>query len=559
MKHSKLTKWLFRMTNSGRIVTLVAVSLSAGCALTSVADGAQQEKSTVNKLVIHADKGKEQISRNIYGHFSEHLGRCIYGGFWVGKPAEGRSDQARRSRAAIPNTRGIRNDVVEALRRIKIPVLRWPGGCFADEYHWKDGIGPREKRPTMVNTHWGGVTENNHFGTHEFLDLCEQLGCEPYICGNVGSGSVLEMQQWVEYITFDGKSPMADLRRKNGRDKPWKVKYWGVGNENWGCGGRMQPEYYADLYRRYATYLRNFGENRLFKIACGARKADYDWTEVLMREAGRYMNGLAPHYYCGSGKTKRPATRIDEEDWFAQLQRALLIDELVSKHAAIMDKYDPEKRVAMILDEWGAWHAVEPGTNPRFLYQQNTLRDALVAGVTLNILNNHCDRVKMANIAQTVNVLQAMILTKGEKMVLTPTYHVFEMYKIHHDATMLPVDLKCNDYQFGDEKIPALNVSASKDRSGRIHISLCNLDPKNPAEILCEFQGTRPASPPEVGRIEPAVGRSGRVLTADAMTAHNTFDNPEAVRPAAFYEYKLRGDTLRVTLPSKSVVVLEIK
>ena len=547
MKHSKPTKWLFRMTNSRRIVTLVAVSLSAGCAAMSAADGAQQEKSTVNKLVIHTDKGKEEISRNIYGHFSEHLGRCIYGGFWVGEDS------------AIPNTRGIRNDVVEALRRIKIPVLRWPGGCFADEYHWKDGIGPREKRPTMVNTHWGGVTENNHFGTHEFLDLCEQLDCEPYICGNVGSGSVLEMQQWVEYITFDGKSPMADLRRKNGRDKPWKVKYWGVGNENWGCGGRMQPEYYADLYRRYATYLRNFGENRLFKIACGARGSDYDWTEVLMREAGRYMNGLAPHYYCGSGKTKRLATQIDEEDWFAQLQRALRVDEILASHTAIMDKYDPKKRLAIIFDEWGAWHAVEPGTNPRFLYQQNTLRDALVAGVTLNILNNHCDRVKMANIAQTVNVLQAMILTKGEKMVLTPTYHVFEMYKIHHDALMLPVDLKCKDYRFGDEKIPALNVSASKDKSGRIHISLCNLDPKNPAEIVCKFQGTRPASPPEVGRIEPAVSRSGRVLTADAMAAHNTFDNPEAVRPAAFYEYKLRGDTLRVTLPSKSVVVLEIK
>jgi len=252
-----------------------------------------------------------------------------------------------------------------------------------------------------------------------------------------------------------------------------------------------------------------------------------------MREAGRYMNGLAPHYYCGSGKTKRPATRIDEEDWFAQLQRTLLIDELVSKHAAIMDKYDPEKRVAMILDEWGAWHAVEPGTNPRFLYQQNTLRDALVAGVTLNILNNHCDRVKMANIAQTVNVLQAMILTEGEKMVLTPTYHVFEMYKIHHDATMLPVDLKCKDYQFGDEKIPALNVSASQDKSGGIHISLCNLDPKNSAELVCRFQVTRPAS------------ISGRVLTSGAMTAHNTFDNPEAVRPAAFYDYELRGDTLQ--------------
>lgn len=277
------------MTNTKGIVCLVITAFIAGCASTPAGDKTQQEKPGVNKLVIHADKGKETINRNIYGHFSEHLGRCIYGGIWVGEDS------------AIPNTRGIRNDVVEALKRMKIPVLRWPGGCFADEYHWKDGVGPRNQRPTMVNTHWGGVTENNHFGTHEFLDLCEQLGCEPYICGNVGSGTVQEMQQWVEYITFDGKSPMADWRRENGRDKPWKVKYWGVGNENWGCGGRMEPEYYANLYRRYSTYLRNFGDNRLFKIACGARKSDYDWTEVLMRDAGRNMNGLAPHYYCGSG------------------------------------------------------------------------------------------------------------------------------------------------------------------------------------------------------------------------------------------------------------------
>ena len=535
MKHGELRKWLLSMINIEGIVCFVATALIAGCASTPAVDETRQEKPGINKLVIHADEGKETINRNIYGHFSEHLGRCIYGGFWVGEDS------------AIPNTRGIRNDVVEALRRMKIPVLRWPGGCFADEYHWKDGIGPRDQRPTMVNTHWGGVTENNHFGTHEFLDLCEQLDCEPYICGNVGSGTVLEMQQWVEYITFDGKSPMADWRRENGRDKPWKVKYWGVGNENWGCGGRMEPEYYANLYRRFATYLRNFGENRLYKIACGARKSDYKWTEVLMRDAGRNMNGLAPHYYCGSGKNSRSATKFAEEDWFAQLQRALLVDEIITKHAAIMDKYDPKKRVGMMFDEWGAWHQVEPGTNRGFLYQQNSLRDALVAGATLNILNNHCDRVKMANIAQTVNVLQAMILTKAEKMILTPTYHVFEMYKVHHDATLLPIELQCRDYQFGSEQIPALNVSASKDKSGRIHISLCNLDPKNSAQLVCELQGTR------------AKKISGRALTADAMTAHNTFDKPEVVHPAAFDNFQLKGNILTVTLPSKSVVLLGIE
>lgn len=495
----------------------------------------EQEKPKINKLVVYADKEKEKINRNIYGHFSEHLGGCIYGGFWVGEDSP------------IPNTRGIRKDVVEALRQIKIPVLRWPGGCFADEYHWIDGIGPHEKRPTMVNTHWGGVTENNHFGTHEFLDLCEQLGCEPYICGNMGSGTVLEMQQWVEYITFDGISPMADLRRQNGRDKPWQVKYWGVGNENWGCGGNMRPEYYADQYRRYATYLRNFPGNRLYKIACGPSGANYNWMEVVMRDAGRFMEGIAPHYYCGSGKKSRSATKFSEEDWFEQLKRALFIEELITKHAAIMDKYDPKKRIGMIVDEWGSWHEVEPGTNPRFLYQQNSLRDALVAGVTLNIFNNHCDRVKMACIAQTVNVLQAMILTEGEKMIVTPTYHVFEMYKVHQDATLLPVELQCRDYQYGDNKVPVLNASASRNGAGKIHISLCNLDAKNPAEIICELKGI------EAKKV------SGRVLTSDTMTAHNTFDNPEVIKPAVFNDVQLKEDVLTAMLPAKSVVVLEIE
>jgi len=489
---------------------------------------------STNKIVIHADQGKETISRHIYGHFSEHLGRCIYDGYWVGEDSP------------IPNTRGIRNDIVEALRKIKIPNLRWPGGCFADEYHWMDGIGPREDRPTMVNTHWGGVTEDNSFGTHEFMDLCDQLGCEPYICGNVGSGTVQEMQQWVEYLTFDGISPMADLRRKNGRDAPWKVKYWAVGNENWGCGGSMTPEYYAGEYRRFQTYLRNFSGNQLYKVACGPAGGNYKWTEVLMREAGRFMDGLALHYYCGSGRKTRSATRFEEVDWFTQLDRALDMEQLVAKHSAIMDKHDRGKRVALVVDEWGAWHEVEPGTNPGFLYQQNSLRDALVAGLTLNIFNQHCDRVKIANIAQTVNVLQAMILTEGEKMLLTPTYHVFEMYTVHHGATMLPLDLESDDYELEGKSIPALNASASRDQDGRIHITLCNVDPSREASVTCRLQGA------DVSRV------AGRVLTADTITAHNTFEQPDKVRPVSFDGARLNGKTLSITLPPKSVTVLEL-
>ncbi|MDR1645805.1 MAG: alpha-N-arabinofuranosidase, partial [Tannerellaceae bacterium] len=394
--------------------------------------------SAQNKLVVNADQGKETISKHIYGHFSEHLGHCIYGGYWVGEDSP------------IPNTRGIRNDVVQALRDIQIPNLRWPGGCFADEYHWMDGIGPRDKRPKMVNTHWGGVVEDNSFGTHEFLDLCEQLGCEPYISGNLGSGSVEEMSKWVEYITFDGESPMSNLRKQNGREKPWKVKFWGVGNENWGCGGNMTPDHYSDLYRRYATYCRNYGDNRLYKIACGANADNYNWTETVMKNVGWQMNGLSLHYYTiptNNWGRKGSATQFDETEYFNTISNTLFMEELVAKHSTIMDKYDPQKHIGLMTDEWGIWTDVEPGTNPGFLYQQNSLRDAILAAVNLNIFNAHCDRVKMANIAQTVNVLQAVILTDKEKMLLTPTYWVYYLYKVHQDATLLPVSLTSGKYE----------------------------------------------------------------------------------------------------------------
>jgi alpha-N-arabinofuranosidase len=498
----------------------------------------------MNQIVINADLGAATISRHIYGHFAEHLGRCIYGGFWVGEDSP------------IPNTRGIRDDIVAALRAVQIPNLRWPGGCFADEYHWMDGIGPREQRPTMVNTHWGGVTENNHFGTHEFLDLCEQLGCEPYICGNVGSGTVQEMQQWVEYLTFGGVSPMADLRRRNGREEPWPVKFWGVGNENWGCGGNMSAEYYADEYRRYQTYVRNYGEHQIFKIACGPRNDDYHWTEVLMRRArndrGRLlMHGLSLHYYTPDAprRLQHRATVFDEAEWFEILRAAWVMEELVSRHGAIMDRHDPERQVGLIVDEWGTWFATEPGTNPRFLYQQSSMRDALVAALTFHIFNAHCERVTMANIAQTVNVLQALILTDpaSERMLLTPTYHVFEMYKVHHDATLLPLDLRCDDYTFGEEAMPSLSASASRDQAGRVHLTLCHANPRQSADVRIDLRGMSLQS------------AQGRVLTADQMTAHNSFDAPEQVRPAAMASVPAQDNKVTLTIPPMSVVVLELR
>jgi len=489
-----------------------------------------------NKVVINADQGRDRISRHIYGHFSEHLGHCIYGGIWVGEDSP------------IPNVRGIRKDVVEALRRIKVPNVRWPGGCFADTYHWKDGIGPKEKRPTIVNVHWGGVTENNHFGTHEFMDFCEQLGCEPYFCGNVGSGTVQEMAEWVEYTTFEGKSPMADLRRANGRDKPWKISLWGVGNEVWGCGGNMRPAYYADVYRQYRTYLRNYADNRLFRVACGPSDANYEWTEVLMREAGRQMDGIGLHFYTVLNWNKKgSATEFDESGWFSVLKKTLEMETLVERHSAVMDKYDPQKRVALVVDEWGTWYDVEPGTNPGFLYQQNTLRDALVAAINLNIFNNHCSRVRVANIAQMINVLQAVILTRDDKLVLTPTYHVFDLYKVHQDALMLPAFVESDKYTHQTDSIPALSVSASRDNSGRIHVTLCNLDPTSARTVPIELRGAK------VNKV------AGQVLTAAAMNARNTFEQSDAVKPVAFTGARVTADGLEVSLPAKSVVALELE
>lgn len=503
---------------------------------------------------INTTNQNQTISRHIYGHFAEHLGRCVYEGIWVGEDSP------------IPNTRGIRNDVVKALRNLNIPNLRWPGGCFADEYHWKDGIGPREDRPTIVNTNWGKVTENNHFGTHEFMDLCEQLDTEPYICGNVGSGTVQEMQEWVEYITFDGDSPMTRLRRKNGRDKPWKLKYFGIGNENWGCGGKMRVEYYADKYRNYQTYVKDLSGNEIYKIACGPQEADYHWMEVMMREGMAKlepdedavieniwdyhrpeMHGISLHYYTRNRANYTSATDFDDALWFDYMERTMKIEDIIKNQTAIMDKYDPDKTVGLIIDEWGSWYKVEPDTNPGFLYQQNTLRDALIAGINLNIFNNHADRVHMANIAQVVNVLQAMILTDGEKMILTPSYHVFEMYKVHQDATLLPTNVSSRFYSHEDKHLPMINVSASQNDSGQINISICNIHPSESDEIIIDLEG-----------ITTEANVSGRILTADEINAHNTFDSPNTLQPTEFHSFKIEPNKLTVTIPSKSVLVLQI-
>ncbi len=488
-----------------------------------------------NLLVVDADQGRTTIHRNLYGHFAEHLGRGIYEGLWVGEDSP------------VPNVGGIRSDVVAALRELAPPVLRWPGGCFADEYHWRDGIGPRAGRPGTLNTHWGGVVENNHFGTHEFFALCEQLGAQPYLCGNLGSGTVREMQDWVEYCTFAGPSPLAQLRRAHGRDEPWALPFFGIGNENMGCGGMMRPEYYADEFRRYQTYVRSLSGNRVQKIACGPNGANYEWTDVLMRRAGELMDGLTLHYYAMPpwGQWKGHATSFTEDEYFETLRLALVMDELIRRHRTIMDRYDPAQRVALIVDEWGTWWEPTPGMNPDFLFQQNTMRDAIVAALTLNIFHQHCDRVRMANIAQTVNVLQAMILTDGSRMLRTPTFHVFEMFRGHQDALHLPSRLDGASYTSGRGPIPALSASASL-KSDRILLSLVHTGLEQDQRLEVRLRGARVKS------------ATGRILHGATVMAHNTFDQPDEVRPAAYTGFQVETGRLYLDLPPAAVVTLEV-
>ena len=487
------------------------------------------------KYYVNPTVKKGHINKEIQGHFSEHLGRCIYEGIFVGENSD------------IPNVNGMRKDVVDALKKINIPVLRWPGGCFADEYHWRDGIGPKENRKKMINTHWGGVVEDNSFGTHEFMELCRQLGCKTYINGNMGSGTVSEMSEWVEYMTFDGMSPLTKERAQNGQEKSWEVDYFGVGNENWGCGGNMLPEYYANEYRRYQTYVRNYHkDSKIYKIACGPNNDDYEWTDTVMKIAGKFMDGLSLHYYTVPGvwENKGKACKFNESDWYRTMRKTLFMEKLLHQHSAIMDKYDPDKKVGLIVDEWGAWYDVEEGTNPGFLYQQNTMRDAMIAAINLNLFNKHCDRVKMANIAQMINVLQAVILTDGEKMLLTPTYHVFDMYQKHQDAHLVESFLQTKIIGSIEDQIPNLTESASI-KDGKVQLTLTNLSLDEDYDIGAIFSDY------------PVKEVHAQILRGN-MAAHNTFDNPNIVRIENYKEIHFSGNEIQFKIPACSVLSIEL-
>ena len=495
---------------------------------------------TAQPVEVHIlDRATDQpvIAPEIYGQFSEHLGTCIYGGLWVGEDSE------------IPNEDGYRTDVLEALKALKVPVLRWPGGCFADEYHWRDGIGPKENRPRMVNSNWGGTIEDNSFGTHEFLNLCEKLGCEPYISGNVGSGSVEELAKWVEYMTADN-GPMAEERKKNGREKPWRVKYLGVGNESWGCGGSMRPEYYSDLYRRYATYCRNFNDNRLYKIASGASDYDFNWTEVLLKQIGHQMHGLSLHYYTVKGwqGSKGSALHFTTDEYYETLGKALEIEPVIRRHIALMDAADPQKRIGLLVDEWGTWFDEEPGTVRGHLYQQNTMRDAMVAALTFNVFHRYADRITMANIAQIANVLQAMVLTRGDEMVLTPTYHAFWLYRPHQGATFIPTTCSASERQVTKTRsVPEVSVTASRDKAGKIHLSIVNPELEKEQTLLIAFDALQPKSV------------SGEILHADSIDAYNDFGVVNRVGVKPFKGAKITKAGIELKLPAASIVTLEIE
>jgi alpha-N-arabinofuranosidase len=518
------------MMSRSKMSALFASLLLCGDALAA-------EPPVAVSVTIRADQPGPAINPDVYGQFAEHLGAGIYEGVWVGEKSN------------IPNTNGYRNDVIDALKNLKVPVVRWPGGCFADEYHWRDGIGPREKRPVKVNTHWGGVPETNEFGTHEFMAFAEMIGTKVYISGNVGSGSPQEMADWMEYMTSNTVSTLANERRKNGRDQPWDVHFFGIGNETWGCGGNMTPEFYANLFRQYATYVKAPRGKRPKIVASGGNDEHTVWVDVLTKNVQRDMDAISHHYYTtptGVWAKKGNAVGFPEQEWISTLQNTMLIDRYITDNVKILEERDPKNRTALFVDEWGTWYSPEPGREPGFLYQQNTLRDALVAGLNFNIFHRHAKRVQMTNIAQMVNVLQAMILTDGPKMALTPTYHAFQMYIPFQGATFLPAEITTPNYSLGPNSVPVVSVSAARDTQGKLVYALVNLDPQREAVVTTKLTGAE------------AGGALGRVLTSDKMDAHNTPAAPEVIHPVKISGRKEKG-AIVLKLPAKSLTVVRLQ
>jgi alpha-L-arabinofuranosidase len=527
--------------------TMRAGMAALACALASSPGWAQPAPTS---LTVHADLAGPTINRDIFGQFAEHLGQGIYGGVWVGKAS------------AIPNVRGVRSDVVQALKAIKVPVVRWPGGCFAEEYHWRRGVGPADKRVSTVNANWGDSVEPNSFGTDEFMDFAEQIGAEAYITVNVGSGTPGEAAEWLEYMTASPTSTLGAERAANGHKAPYRVKYLGIGNESWGCGGTMSPENYVEHLKAYSRFVRNMnpaqngagasGSGAMQRVAVGPDAGKPDYTEAVMKAWKDHgwswgVEGLSLHAYTTGGwPPAYPSTGFGEKDYATLVKEALGMEAMVADTSAIMDRYDPKKQVGLVVDEWGAWLAPTPGTNPGFLMQQNSLRDAIIAALDLNIFARHADRVRMTNIAQMVNVLQAMVLTDGPKMVLTPTYYVYKLYAPFQDAELIPATFDAGVYSANGLTMPRVDAIAARDRQGRLWLAVTNLDPDRPADILAAVDGAS------------ARGAKGEVLTAARVDAVNTFDKPDAVKPEPVSIAAVDG-RLPLHLPPKSITVVSLE
>jgi len=481
------------------------------------------------------------IDKNVYGQFAEHLGRGVYEGLWVGEGSP------------IPNTRGFRNDVVRALKDLHVPVVRWPGGCFADQYHWRDGIGPRKQRTQTVNASWGGVIDDNAVGTHEFFDLVEQLGADAYVSVNVGTGSPREMAEWVEYMTSDSQSTLANLRRANGRQKPWRLRYLGIGNETWGCGGSMTPEYYTSVFKHYATFIKTPKDNTPIVIASGGQNKETNWTEYLLGNVKASwtlsMGGISHHYYTlptGQWARKGSALGFPEEEWFSTLFRTLAVRDILASNVRVMDRLDKEKKVGFMLDEWGTWYDPGDGGSESNLFQQNSLRDALLAALNFNAFHEFADRVRMTNIAQMVNVLQAMILTDGERMLLTPTYHAFHLYRPFQGARHVPAQVQgAPDYRHGTQSIPKISATAALGKDGKLYLGLVNTHPRDAETVRVESS-------------KPIAKASGRLLTGGSLDAHNTFADPGRVHPTPL-DLSGSNGKLEIALPPRSIAVVSLE
>ena len=497
-------------------------------------------------ISIDASKTGARIDRNIFGQFAENLGHGLYEGIWVGPDS------------TIPNTRGIRNDVVAALKELKVPNVRWPGGCFADQYHWRKGIGPRDNRPATVNSAWGDVIDTNAFGTDEFMDFMQQIGSTSYVSVNVGSGTPQEAAEWMEYMTAAAPTALAKERAANGHPEPYKVGFLGIGNESWDCGGGMTADYYVSQMKVYSRFVLNMNpaqraNDRMLKIAVGPGTPDTEWTDTVMKAWKKHtwawdINGLSLHWYTVPNGWP-PTTNSEKfgvDEYAKSLKSTLYMDEFLRKQEVVMDKYDPEKKVTLSVDEWGAWHGPLQGSNPAFLVQQNSLRDAVLASLNLNIFARHADRVRMANIAQMINVLQAMILTDKEKFVLTPTYHVFRMYVPFQDAVFIPVTFDAHTYTPGGVSLPSVDVISAKASDGKLLIEITNLDAESSAKIDADLLGLT------------AKSAKAETLSAAAVDSVNTFDHPNTVAPKT-QAVKLQGGKLSLTVEPRSVTVISIE